>query len=70
MTFTRRYILKAGAATAALGASTRIPAQPLIMTPASELVPRSGKRRVVIAGGGWGGLTAARHIREIGRAHV
>jgi NADH dehydrogenase FAD-containing subunit len=64
MTFTRRDILKAGAASAALGASARIPAQPLIMTPASELILRSGKRRVVIAGGGWGGLTAARHIRE------
>jgi len=64
MTITRREILKAGAAAAALGASTRVPAQPLIMTPASELIPRSGKRRVVIAGGGWGGMTAARHLRE------
>jgi hypothetical protein len=52
MTITRREILKAGAAAAALGAYTRVPAQPLIMTPASELIPRSGKRRVVIAGGG------------------
>ena len=64
MNITRREILKAGAAAAAIGAATRLPAQPLIMTPASELIPRSGKRRVVIAGGGWGGLTAARHIRE------
>ena len=64
MTITRREILKAGAAAAALGASTRVPAQPLIMTPASELITRSGKRRVVIAGGGWGGMTAARHLRE------
>jgi len=63
MQFTRRKLLKAGAA-AALGLSTGIGAQPLIMSTSSELVPRTGKRRVVIAGGGWGGMTAARHIRE------
>jgi NADH dehydrogenase FAD-containing subunit len=36
-----------------------------VLRHASELLPRSGRRRVVIAGGGWGGLTAARHIREL-----
>jgi NADH dehydrogenase FAD-containing subunit len=34
------------------------------MKPAGTLLPRSGKRRAVIAGGGWGGMTAARHIRN------
>jgi NADPH-dependent 2,4-dienoyl-CoA reductase/sulfur reductase-like enzyme len=31
----------------------------------AELVPRGNRRRVVIVGGGWGGLTAARHLREL-----
>ena len=30
-----------------------------------ELLPRSSRRRVVIVGGGWGGLTAARHLRDL-----
>jgi len=62
----RRDLLRAGVATslaAALPASAL--AQPLLFTPASDLLPRSGKRRVVIAGGGWGGMTAARHLRQL-----
>jgi NADPH-dependent 2,4-dienoyl-CoA reductase/sulfur reductase-like enzyme len=31
----------------------------------AEMLPRSPRRRVVIVGGGWGGLTAARHLREL-----
>ena len=27
-------------------------------------MPRSGKRRVLIAGGGWGGMTAAKYVRQ------
>ncbi len=30
-----------------------------------ELLPRGRGRRVVIVGGGWGGLTAARHLRDL-----
>ena len=63
MKISRREILKAGAATA-FAAASPLMAQPLIMSASSELMPRTGQRRVVIAGGGWGGLTAARHIRE------
>ncbi|MCW5604606.1 MAG: FAD-dependent oxidoreductase, partial [Burkholderiales bacterium] len=63
MKATRRRILKAGAA-AALAAAAPLSAQPLLSRPASALMPKSGKRRVVIAGGGWGGLSAARHLRK------
>lgn len=31
----------------------------------SELLPRGRGQRVVIVGGGWGGLTAARHLRDL-----
>lgn len=31
----------------------------------AELLPRGTRRRVVIVGGGWGGLTAARHLRDL-----
>lgn len=63
MNFTRRDLLKAGAF-ASVTAASSLAAQPLLVSPASALMPRSGKRRVVIAGGGWGGMTAARHLRE------
>ncbi len=59
----RRELLKASAALAA-AALVRPPlAQPFIATPGSELIGKGGKRRVVICGAGWGGLTAAR-LRE------
>ncbi len=52
----RRYFLSAGLA---LGAGW-------ITRPAfADILPRSSGRRVVIVGGGWGGLTAARHLREL-----
>ena len=64
MELSRRRILQAGT-TAALTAAVSLKAQPILHSPASDLMPRSKKRRVVIAGGGWGGMTAARHIREV-----
>lgn len=64
MELSRRDVLRAGAA-AALATSTPLSAQSFLVTPSSELLPRSGKRRVVIAGGGWGGMTAARHLRQL-----
>lgn len=59
----RRQFLKAGAGAAATLAAPVL-AQSFIASASSNLMPRSGKRRVVIAGGGWGGMTAARHVRE------
>ena len=64
MELSRRDVLRAGAA-AALATSTPLSAQSFLVTPSSELLPRSGKRRVVVAGGGWGGMTAARHLRQL-----
>lgn len=64
MELSRRDVLRAGAA-AALATSTPLAAQTLLFSPSSELLPRAGKRRVVIAGGGWGGLTAARYVRQL-----
>ncbi len=41
-------------------------AAPSIMTPQSRILPRQGKGpRIVICGGGWGGMTAARYLREL-----
>ncbi|MDP2822569.1 MAG: FAD/NAD(P)-binding oxidoreductase [Sulfuritalea sp.] len=54
--FCRRHFL---AAAAAFGASWAAGA------PLAELLPRDRRRRVVIVGGGWGGLTAARHLRDL-----
>lgn len=52
----RRYFLAAGVAVGGLLA---------VGAPLAELLPGSRGRRVVIVGGGWGGLTAARHLREL-----
>lgn len=52
----RRHFLAAGAA---LGASLGIGAT------GAELLPGGRGRRVVIVGGGWGGLTAARRLRQL-----
>ena len=55
----RRLVLKtigAGAAAALVGCATPV------VRAAPELMPRKG-RRVVIAGGGWGGISAARQLR-------
>ena len=39
---------------------------PAIISPAARILPREGKGpRIVICGGGWGGLTAARYLREL-----
>ena len=41
-------------------------AAPAIISPQSVILPRQGKGpRIVICGGGWGGLTAARYLREL-----
>lgn len=60
---TRRHLITTGAA--ALAGAPAL-AQPAAVTGTTELLPRSGapRPRIVIAGGGWGGLSAARHLRE------
>mgnify|MGYP001352902183 CR=1 FL=1 len=52
----RRRFLAAGAA---LGVA------PCFGQSVPDLLPAPGGRRVVIVGGGWGGLTAARHLRRL-----
>ncbi|MDO9065119.1 MAG: FAD/NAD(P)-binding oxidoreductase, partial [Sulfuricella sp.] len=47
-----------------LAASAALCAAPFIGR-AAEMLPRSKGRRVVIVGGGWGGLSAARHLRDL-----
>lgn len=59
---TRRSLIQGAAAAGALSALP-LAAQPFILGPASELVPKGQQRRVVVLGGGWGGLTTARHLR-------
>ena len=39
-------------------------ATPMLSSPQSELMPRGKQRRVVVVGGGWGGLSVSRHLRE------
>ncbi len=59
----RRSLLQGAAALGAL-AALPLPAQPTILHPSSELLPRGHQRRVVVLGGGWGGLTTARDLRS------
>ena len=51
---------------AATAVSTSALAAPMIMPPQSRILPREGNGpRIVICGGGWGGMTAARYLREL-----
>ena len=62
MNTARRTLIKGAAALGALSAaSTTVIAQPFLFSPSTELMPKGKKRRVVILGGGWGGLSTARH---------
>ncbi len=56
MTFGRRRFLAASLAACAA---------PLFARQAPALLPAAKGRRVVIVGGGWGGLSAARHLRAL-----
>ena len=41
-------------------------AAPAVLTLNNRILPRAGKKpRIVICGGGWGGMTAARYLREL-----
>lgn len=57
----RRFLARVGA----LGAAAGVAGAPLVARAVPELLPRPSGRRVVIVGGGWGGLSAARHLREL-----
>ena len=63
----RRSFLKAGGAlglAAATSAIAQVPGAPFLVTSSSDvLIPRGRQRRVVICGGGWGGLNAAKQLR-------
>lgn len=64
----RRRVLQAGAAGAlATAMATTLPGcaqPPQVATATPDLLPKGRQRRVVVLGGGWGGLTVARHLRE------
>lgn len=63
----RRFITAAAGLTLASGTSAfaQAPA-PALMTRASDsLMPRGKSQRVVILGGGWGGLNAAKQLRQV-----
>lgn len=59
----RRGFLGASASVVSLAAAP-VFAQPAVITGSTELLPKGSQPRIVIAGGGWGGLTAARYLRE------
>jgi NADH dehydrogenase FAD-containing subunit len=59
----RRTLVRAGlaaGAAAALGGCAQNP----VAAPVAHLMPKGRQRRVVVLGGGWGGLTVARHLRQ------
>ena len=65
MTFNRRQFIAAGSAltaTAALAQPTS-PLPFLITMQTDPLLPKASGKRVVICGGGWGGISAAKHLK-------
>lgn len=66
MSFKRRQFLSVAAALSA-GSVLAQPTQPLpflINLQSSPLLPKTKAKRVVICGGGWGGISAAKHLRR------
>lgn len=66
----RNFLISPSALALGVAASSIAPslalAAPAIITPQSRILPRQGKGpRIVICGGGWGGMTAARYLREL-----
>lgn len=62
--FNRRGFLGASAGAISVAAAAPALAAPTLINANTDLMPKGKKPRVVIAGGGWGGLSAARHLRE------
>jgi len=66
MTTERRTLIKGAAALGAFSAASQPAfAQPFLFSPSTALMPKGKARRVVVLGGGWGGLAAARHLRDM-----
>ena len=63
----RHFLIRPPAlALGAVAAPSLALAAPAVITRDSRILPREGKGpRIVICGGGWGGLTAARYLREL-----
>ena len=65
----RNFLITPPALALAIGmGGTPLPAlaAPAIITSSTRILPREGKKpRIVICGGGWGGMTAARYLREL-----
>ncbi len=71
MTLDRRHFLAAagstllaGCATTASQTSAQAVPQPLLLNTPQTLLPRGKAPRIVVAGGGWGGVSTARWLRE------
>ena len=65
MTFNRRQFIAASSALTATVALAQ-PTSPLpflITTQSDPLLPKASGKRVVICGGGWGGISAAKHLK-------
>jgi len=63
MTLTRRQVIAGATGPSAIGSLPAL-GQPTFITSSGDLLAKGRDKRVVIAGGGWGGLSAARHLRE------
>lgn len=65
----RKFLLTPPKAAFALGMASMpliSSAAPAVLTANSQILPRDGKKpRIVICGGGWGGMTAARYLRQL-----
>ena len=65
MSFNRRQFLAAGTALGATNALAQ-PTSPLpflITMQSDPLLPKANGKRVVVCGGGWGGISAAKHLK-------
>lgn len=61
----RNLLISAPVAAGLLLPGAQLLAAPGLITGDTRIMPRQGKGpRVVICGGGWGGMTAARHVKE------
>jgi NADH dehydrogenase FAD-containing subunit len=67
MSFNRRKFLAAGSALTAAAAIAQ-PSSPLpflINMQSDPLLPKASGKRVVVCGGGWGGISAAKHLKKL-----